>query len=134
VEQEVHRIFQSGWRQWVAMLVPSSLIGIARLMRIWLLALFLGEVVSIVTSLPLLAFFYLGAGVPIPASLGVHETVQTFAFTQLGLNPGTATAFSMILRGAELFLALLGSVALVKIGWNVFRKILLDKINGNSKS
>lgn len=132
VEEEVHTIFQSGWRGWTTILVPSLLIGITRLMRIWLLAIFLGEAIGIITSLPLLAFFYLGAAVPIPASLGVHETIQSFGFSQLGLNVGTATAFSMILRGAELVLALLGSIALVKIGWNIFSKILLDRINGNS--
>ncbi len=132
VEEEVHAIFQSGWKRWVTILAPSLLIGITRLLRIWLLAIFLGEAISIITALPLLAFFYLGAGVPIPASLGVHETIQSFGFSQLGLNVGAATAFSMILRGAELILALLGVVALVKIGWHIFSNILLDKINGNS--
>jgi len=132
VEEEVHSIFQSGWGKWATMLVPSLLIGIVRLLRVWILAIFLGEAISMLTALPLLAFFYLGAAVPIPASLGVHETIQTFGFSQLGLNVGTATAFSMIIRGAELVLALLGSVALLKIGWRIFKTILLDKINGNS--
>lgn len=132
VEEEVHSIFQSGWGKWATMLVPSLMVGITRLVRIWILALFLGQAISIIGSLPLLAFFYLGASVPIPASLGVHETIQTFGFSQLGLNAGTATAFSMILRGGELVLALIGSVVLIKIGWHIFRKILLEKINGNS--
>ncbi|MEF8846893.1 MAG: lysylphosphatidylglycerol synthase transmembrane domain-containing protein [Candidatus Paceibacterota bacterium] len=132
VEEEVHSIFQSGWRRWVMMLFPSAMVGITRVIRIWVLIIFLGETISILNSIPLLAFFYLGAGVPIPASLGVHETIQTFAFTKLSLGAGTATAFSMILRAGELILALLGSIALIKIGWNIFRKILLERLNGNS--
>lgn len=134
VEQEVHGVFQSGWRKWTVMLIPSLLIGLVRLMRVWLLAVFLGEAVSMITALPLLAFFYLGSGVPIPASLGVHEVIQTFGFRSLGLTAGSATAFSMILRGAELVLALLGVAALVKVGWHIFQAIILDKLNGRPKS
>lgn len=134
VEEEVHGVFQSGWRKWTVMLIPSLLIGLVRLMRVWLLAVFLGEIISVVTALPLLAFFYLGAGVPIPASLGVHETIQTFGFRSLGLAAGSATAFSMILRGAELILALLGVIALIKVGWHIFQTIILDKLNGGSES
>jgi len=109
----------------------SAVIGLIKLLRIWLLVIFLGKIISFMTAISFLGFFYLAIMLPIPASLGSHELIQTFAFRSLGLGAGTAPAFTMILRGADLVLALVGGVALIKLGWELLRSTLLEKITGN---
>lgn len=109
----------------------SLIIGLIKLLRIWLLVIFLGEIISFIAAVSFLGFFYLAIMLPIPASLGSHELIQTFAFKSLGLEAGTAPAFTMILRGADLILALVGGVALIKLGWELMKSTLLEKISGD---
>ena len=74
--------------------------------------------------------------IPIPTALGTHEAIQTFAFNSLGLGTHTATAFTMIIRGAELMAALVGVVILFRLGAilvknNLFKK--LSSLSGESE-
>jgi len=84
--------------------------------RAWILILFLGKTINPLFALPILGFNYLAAMIPIPAALGTHEAIQIFAFNSLGLGISTATAFTMIIRGAELIVALIGLVVLFRLG------------------
>lgn len=98
-------------------------------LRTWLLISFLGREISIFPALSILGFTYLAAIIPIPAALGSHEAIQTFGFNALGLGTSTAAAFTMIIRGAELILSLVGAVLLFQLGTSLLKKTLLEKIN-----
>jgi uncharacterized protein (TIRG00374 family) len=54
--------------------------------RCWILILFLGKSISILSALTVLGFYYLATMIPIPATLGSHEAAQVFAFNALGLG------------------------------------------------
>ncbi len=85
--------------------------------RTWLLIVFLlGKGIGLLPALSILGFSYLAVMIPIPAALGSHEAIQTFAFNSLGLGASSATAFTMIIRGAELIIALAGIMILFKFG------------------
>jgi uncharacterized membrane protein YbhN (UPF0104 family) len=66
--------------------------------------------------------------IPIPTSLGSHEAIQTFAFNALGLGASSATAFTMIIRAAELLLALVGIIFFFRLGAIVLKDFLFEKI------
>lgn len=103
------------------------------LLRTWILVSFLGKNIGFLSSLSVLGFSSLARMVPIPANLGSHETIQIFVFRALGLGAGTATAFTMIIRGAELSLAFLGIFILFRLGFSLLKDNLL-KNNKNFNS
>ena len=97
--------------------------------RAWLLILFLGKSIGALPVLSVLGFTYLAVMIPIPTALGSHEAIQTFAFNSLGLGASTATAFTMIIRVAELFIALAGVIILFRLGVILIKDVLFKKIN-----
>lgn len=97
--------------------------------RAWFLILFLGKSIGSLPVLSILGFSYLAVMIPIPTSLGSHEAIQTFAFNSLGLGLGTATAFTMIIRGAELIIALIGVMILFQLGLTFFKNTFFEKLN-----
>jgi len=97
-------------------------------LRTWLLILFLGKEISALPVLSILGFTNLAVMIPIPTALGSHEAIQTFAFNSLGLGLPTATAFTMIIRGAELIIALVGIIILYRLGIGLIRNTLFKKI------
>ena len=99
----------------------------AMCLRAWVLILFLGKNIEFLSSLSILGFTYLAAMIPIPTALGSHEAIQTFAFKSLGLTLSSATAFTMIIRGAELLLALLGIIIVFRIGVGFLRSIFFER-------
>jgi len=96
--------------------------------RAFLLVLFLGKNIGALSVLSVLGFNYLAVMIPIPAALGSHEAIQTFAFNSLGLGASTAAAFTMIIRGAELIIALFGSVFLFRLGIIIIKNALFKKV------
>ena len=101
--------------------------------RAWLLISFLGRSVGTLPVLSILGFNYLAMMIPIPTALGSHEAIQTFAFNSLRLGASTATAFTMIIRGAELIIALTGVAILFQLGIILLRKALFKKIDNFKK-
>ncbi|PIR01590.1 MAG: hypothetical protein CO031_01995 [Candidatus Nealsonbacteria bacterium CG_4_9_14_0_2_um_filter_37_38] len=97
-------------------------------LRCWVLLLFLGKSVGVLPALSILGFYYFALMIPIPAALGSHEIVQVFTFGTLGLGAGVAPAFTMIQRGAELILALIGIITFFKLGVGLLRTVLFSKI------
>ncbi len=81
------------------------------------------------SALSILGFTYLAVMIPIPAALGSHEVIQTFAFNSLNLGAATATAFTMIIRGAELIVAFAGIIILFRLGIFLMEDTLFRKIN-----
>lgn len=101
--------------------------------RAWLLIFFLGKEISALPVLSVLGFTYLSIMIPIPAALGSHEVIQTFTFNSLGLGVSTAAAFTMIIRGAELLVALLGVAILFRLGVIFLKDSLFKNIENIEK-
>lgn len=99
------------------------------LLRTWLLLAFLDRSASFLPALAVLGFTYLAVMIPIPTALGSHEVIQTFAFSPLGLKAATATAFTMIIRGAELIVALFGIIILFRFGLFLIKDAFFSRIS-----
>jgi len=127
IEKEIFNFFKlkkiAMWRAFSL----SFLRALAMYFRTWFLIIFLGKSISTLPALSILGFTYLAAMIPIPTALGSHEAIQTFAFSSLGLGEGTATAFTMIIRGAELIVALIGVIILYRLGIGLMRNTLFKK-------
>jgi uncharacterized protein (TIRG00374 family) len=102
--------------------------------RAWFLIFFLGKSIGALPVLSVLGFSYLAVMIPIPTALGSHEAIQTFAFSALGLGASTATAFTMIQRGAELIMALAGVIILFRLGIILIKNTLFKKLNNFVKN
>lgn len=132
-EKEIFNFFQfrkkSLWKSFGISFLRAGMMYF----RVWLLIIFLGEKIGAFSALSVLGFTYLAAMIPIPAALGSHEIIQTFAFSSLGLGASTATAFTMIIRGAELILALAGVIILLKLGISLLKNTLFDHPSQNEE-
>ncbi|MFQ6049905.1 MAG: lysylphosphatidylglycerol synthase transmembrane domain-containing protein [Candidatus Paceibacterales bacterium] len=128
IEKEVFNFFKPQKKSMWKVLGLSFFRAAIMYLRAWLLIIFLGKEISALPALSILGFTYLAVIIPIPTALGSHEAVQTFAFNSLGLGISTATAFTMIIRAAELLFALAGVVILFQLGV-IFLKDFLFKNN-----
>lgn len=97
-------------------------------LRTWFLIIFLGKEISALSTLSILGFNLLAMTIPIPAALGSHEAIQVFAFNSLGLGSSTATAFTMVIRGAETILALAGLIILFQLGFILLKNNFFQKL------
>lgn len=97
-------------------------------LRVWLLIKFLGQKPRVLPVLSVLGFSYLAAMVPIPTALGSHEAIQIFAFGGLGWGVSVATAFTTIIRGTELILALIGIIISFRSAIFLFKNNLVNKL------
>ena len=133
VEKEIFNFFKLKRKSMNKILTLSFLqVGIMYV-KAWLLISFLGKDIGFLPVLSILGFYYLATMIPIPASLGIHEAIQTFSFNSLGLGLNTATAFTMIIRGAELIIALVGLIILFRLGVGLIKNALLkDKYFNNN--
>ena len=119
VENDVFNFFQlnnNSFKKGVALSILRALVMQA---RGWLLILFLGNFIGFFPSLSVLGFTYLSSMIPIPTALGLHEAVQFYAFTSLNMTASMATAFTMILRTAEVIISSVGMAFLIKMGFNL---------------
>lgn len=113
------------WKVAGLALLKAAVIGL----RSWILVLFLGKILDPFYVFPIMAFYFLAILIPVPAMLGTHEITQTFAFSSLGIGAGLAPAFTLIQRGAEVVLALIGFMILFKLGTDLFKTILNRKFS-----
>jgi len=134
VEKEIFNFFKikkiEMWKVFGITLLRTAVMYL----RAWVLIIFLGKKIGFVTAVAILGFTYLAVLIPIPTSLGSHEVIQIFAFDSLGLGVSTATAFTMIIRGAELIIALTGVVILFRLGLILLKNIFFKKVNGIAKN
>ncbi len=125
-EKEIFDFFKlekkSMWRSFAISFLRAAVMYV----RTWFLIMFLGKNISALSVLSILGFTYLAAMIPIPAALGSHEVIQIFSFNSLGLGVSTATAFTMIIRAAELLFALAGVVIFLRLG-TIFLKNFIFK-------
>lgn len=101
------------------------------LLKTWLLVVFLGKSITVFSSFSILGFTYLAIAIPIPAALGSHELLQTFAFNSFNLGIATAAAFTMIIRGAELVVAFIGIIVLFRLGIFLIKDEIFDRLGFN---
>lgn len=95
------------------------------LLRVWFLVNFFGRNINLLSTISILGFSYLAMLIPIPAVLGIHEGVQTFVFESLKLGVGLGTAFTLVIRGADTILALIGIFISFRLGSGLLGKALL---------
>lgn len=127
-EREIFTFFKRKKKAlWQASVLAFFRVAVTWL-RCWVLILFLGEAVGPLPALSVLGFYYFVFMIPIPMALGSHELIQLFSFTALGLGTSLAPAFTMIQRGAELILALLGIAIFFKLGMGLLRIILFRRL------
>lgn len=128
IEKEIFKFFKPKKIQMWKGIGLAFLKSVIMFFRAWLLILFLGKSIGALPVLSILGFSYLAVMIPIPTALGSHEAIQIFAFNSLGLGFSTATAFTMILRGAELIIALAGIIflfrsSIILLGNTLFKKV-----------
>lgn len=132
VEKEIFNFFKkSKIAVWKSMALSFLRVSVMYV-RVLFLITFLGKSVTALSALSILGFSYLAVMIPIPTALGTHEAIQSFAFNSLGLGLSTATAFTMIIRIAELAVALIGVVLLFRFGIIIIRDKILNKIENLS--
>jgi len=124
IEKEIFDFFRIGNITVWSTFFFSLLKALTMYFRAWFLILFLGKNTPCLFALPVLGFTYLAAMIPIPAVLGSHEAIQAFAFKSLGLGAPTATAFTMIIRAADLLAALIGAAVLFQLGIGILKRYL----------
>ncbi len=128
IEKEIFKFFKP--REdffWKAVGFSLLKTGIA-ITRAWFLIFFLGETLKLLPTIAIFGSHYLAALIPIPAAIGSHEIIQIFTFHSLGLEAGMATAFTMIIRGAEIIIVLVGIIILFQVGINCFKNNFCKKI------
>lgn len=127
-EKEIFDFFKfknkSMWRSFFL----SFLRVVLMYLRVWVLVIFLGKNIGGITALAILGFSYLAVMIPIPASLGSHEAIQTFVFKSLNLGTSSATVFTMLIRATEIVFALAGLIILARIWTGLIKKIFLNKV------
>ncbi len=128
VEREIFKYFRPGkeamWRGFGLSFLSESIL----LVRTFFLLLFLGKNIGILLAISIVAFSSLAVTLPIPAALGSHEAVQSFVFTALGLGASRGAAYVLVVRGAELAVALIGLIFFFRFGVQIFESILFRKI------
>ncbi|MFA5431288.1 MAG: lysylphosphatidylglycerol synthase transmembrane domain-containing protein [Candidatus Paceibacterota bacterium] len=129
VENEVFEYFKPG-KSFNKGVLLSILRVFVMQVRVWILVIFLGNMIGFFPSISILGFTYLSSMIPIPTSLGSHEAIQYFAFTSLGLLGSMATVFTMILRAAEIIVSSIGMIFLLGTGF----KLAENKIFNYDKS
>ncbi|MDD5144548.1 MAG: lysylphosphatidylglycerol synthase transmembrane domain-containing protein [Candidatus Pacebacteria bacterium] len=128
-EKEIFSFFKKNRSSlWKAVMLSFLKIGVMYV-RAWFVILFLGKIISGFTVFSIFSFSCLAVMIPIPAALGSHEAIQTFAFNALGAEASVATAFTMTQRGAEMIVALLGVVIIFRLGLILIKNNFFKKID-----
>ncbi len=110
----------------------SFLKNLIMCLRVWVLIFFLGKNINFLSTIFILTFTYLAILVPVPASLGFHEVLQIFIFNSLTMSSSLAIAFTMVIRGVDFLVTLLGLFFLFRIGGSFFKKYFLKKSKNNT--
>ncbi len=129
VEKEIYDFFglrnPAAWKAFGISFLRAVVMGF----RSWILIVFLGKAIGLLPVISILGFTYLAAMVPIPASLGSHEAIQAYAFNALNIGEASAPEFTVVIRTAELIVALLGLIFLFHFGVSLMKKNFLKKLD-----
>ena len=114
IREEIFNFFRpSNKRMWQTVIL-SFLKGVVNIIRSWVIIFFLGAKVNFITAVSISAFTNIAYTFPLPAALGSLEALQAFAFSRLGLTSRIAVAFVLVLRIADISLALIGIFLVLK--------------------
>jgi len=105
----------------------SILKVLSMLLRIWLIIFFLGTILKFMPSFSILGFSFLSTLIPIPATLGIQELIQAFAFENLNINLSISTTFSMLLRAGDVIVSISGFVLFFKAGYDFLKGKVFQK-------
>lgn len=117
-------------------LLLSLLSGLATLVAMWLIMIFLGLHatllhVVLVSTLTVITFL-----LPIPGSLGSTETGEALIFKLIGFAPESGVAFSLIFRSIDFLKVIVGFLFLshfgIRIGQTIFTKQSSLQTNGEN--
>ena len=112
-EKDVFKFFDFKKKSFWQALLLTFLRYLIHFTRASFLLTFLVGNISVLKSLAVYGFANLSALTPMPATLGALELGEGIAFRVLGFGFGTGTVFSMVWRGADLFLCLAGLLFLI---------------------
>lgn len=127
IEQEVLSFFHLNNQALWEGLALSFVKGAATLIRTMILAMFLGTYLGAFSGVAVTTFYLLSLLLPIPGQLGSHEALQALGFEILGLGAGTGVAFALLVRAAELMVALVGLVFLARFGLLILKTLVFQK-------
>ena len=128
IEKEMFAFFKLENSHMWKSLALSYLRAAIMFLRVWLLIIFLGKSAGFLAVLSILGFSYLAAMTPIPTSLGSHEALQAFSFEAFGLGLPASTAFTMIMRGADVIIALAGIAVLFHLSFQMINNFVAERI------
>ncbi len=129
VESRTFRFFQQANSNMWKGLGLSMFIALLGILRVALIIFFLTNAFfSFSDILSVSAFMHLAYIAALPATFGSLEASEIFAFSSLGLSSALGTAFSLILRAAELSAVLVGAVFLLRM-WLVLNLRLWRGLN-----
>lgn len=128
MEQELLLFFRLKNRAfWEGIFLSFAKISFA-LLRTFVLVGFLGKFLGFFPALAITGFSFLSLIVPIPGQLGTHEALQVLVFQLLSLEGHTGAAFALLVRAAELAVALGGLVVLFRLGTVLLEKLFLRRL------
>lgn len=114
IETEVVKFFKAP-KKVILGVISLAIIEIAFiLLTCWLIVFFISQSLEIPKLFAIKSLADLSYVAPFPAALGSLEVSQAFIFRVLGFSLATGVAFSLILRGLNLIIALSG---LLILGW-----------------
>lgn len=90
-------------------------------LRVFFLLYFLEIKTSLFLSFIIFAFTSASYLLPFPATLGSHEALQVFAFSNLGFSQESAVAFAFLFRGFDLLIAFLGIFFILRFGTSLIK-------------
>jgi uncharacterized protein (TIRG00374 family) len=128
-EKEIFQYFRPRKKTMWKGFALSFLVELLFLARAFLLIMFLGKNIGIISAISVVAFSSLAIVLPIPAALGSHDVVQSFVFTQLGLGAGAGAAFVLVIRVAEFTMAFIGMLFFFKFGIQFLQSFLFKKLD-----
>lgn len=107
-EKEIFDFFEyKNKNLWLAIIL-SFVRGGINCLRCWTILFFLGLEINILTVLFINAFLNLAYYIPLPATLGSHESLQLLSFSLSGLGVSQALVFVLIFRFFEFLVGFLG--------------------------
>ncbi len=129
VEQEVLGFFN--WkekRMWQGIGIGFLKVTVL-LTRCWIIIFFLGKQFNFFIIFPVLGSSVLSLIFFFPASIGSNDALQAMVFGSLGVGADAGTAFAIFLRGANVFLAFIGLIALFHSGFRLFKIKMSEKLD-----
>lgn len=107
-EVEAHQFCRQSPRMFLLALLISIIGWLLMITEFWLMVSFLGLQLSVVQLLIALTAARITFLLLLPGGIGVFEAGQAFAFGAMGLNPAIGISASLLIRGRDVILGVVG--------------------------